>query len=200
MLKATREAKVNTSWISPNEPFESATRNFVAGILAESPRNLFLADFKTFTRQIADLGIWNSLAQTLLKLTSPGVPDIFQGTELFDFSLVFTTGEYIPLEASGSRRDHVCAFLRKRVDTATVTVVPRLVAGLAGMTGQPPLGHEIWKETRLALPNHFAGARFTNLLTGEMLEVTGDLRDTGLPLAEVFRTYPVALLEKCSPL
>src|SRR5262249_36074582 len=60
MLKAIREAKVNTSWISPNEPYEQAARDFVAGILADSPRQPFLADFEPFAHQIADLGIWNS--------------------------------------------------------------------------------------------------------------------------------------------
>src|SRR5260370_20172130 len=87
-LKAIREAKVNTSWISPNEPYEQATRDFVARILAESPRQPFLADFEPFAQRIADLGIWNSLSQVVLKLTSPGVPDFYQGTELYDFSLV----------------------------------------------------------------------------------------------------------------
>src|SRR5260370_21108783 len=88
MVNATHEATVNTSWISPNEPYERATRDFVAALLPESPRNLFLADFEPFARRIADLGIWNSLSQTVLKLTSPGVPDFYQGTELFDFILV----------------------------------------------------------------------------------------------------------------
>src|SRR5258708_5412612 len=87
-VKAAREAKVNTSWVSPNEPYEEALTNFVAAILSDSRRNPFLTDFEPFAGRIADLGIWNSLSQTLLKLTCPGVPDIYQGTELFDFSLV----------------------------------------------------------------------------------------------------------------
>ena len=88
-LKAAHEAK-GTHELDPrpNEPYEQATRDFIAAILAGSTRNLFLADFEPFARRIADLGIWNSLSQTLLKLTSPGVPDIYQGTELFDFRLV----------------------------------------------------------------------------------------------------------------
>jgi (1->4)-alpha-D-glucan 1-alpha-D-glucosylmutase len=87
-LKAAHEAKVHTSWISPHEPYERAISKFVAEILTPTARNLFLADFEPFARRIADLGIWNSLSQTLLKLTSPGVPDLYQGCELFDFRLV----------------------------------------------------------------------------------------------------------------
>ncbi len=88
MLKATHEAKAKTSWVSPNEAYERATRDFVAALLEPSRRNLFLADFEPFARRVADLGIWNSLSQTVLKLTCPGVPDLYQGTELWDFSLV----------------------------------------------------------------------------------------------------------------
>jgi (1->4)-alpha-D-glucan 1-alpha-D-glucosylmutase len=88
MLKATHEAKSNTSWVSPNEAYEKATRDFVAALLEPSSRNLFLADFEPFARRVSELGMWNSLSQTLLKLTCPGVPDIYQGTELWDLSLV----------------------------------------------------------------------------------------------------------------
>ena len=88
MLKATHEAKAKTSWVSPNEAYERATRDFVAALLEPSPPNLFLADFEPFARRVAELGIWNSLSQTVLKLTCPGVPDLYQGTELWDFSLV----------------------------------------------------------------------------------------------------------------
>ncbi|MGE5193234.1 MAG: malto-oligosyltrehalose synthase, partial [Deltaproteobacteria bacterium] len=115
MLKATREAKMNTSWISPNEAYETATRDFVAAILSESPRAHFLADFEPFARQIADLGIWNSLAQTVLKLTSPGVPDFYQGTELFDFSLVDPDNRR-PVDFA--RRREMLPALEQRIDAA----------------------------------------------------------------------------------
>lgn len=88
MTKATHEAKVHTSWISPHLPYESATRDFINALLDDSPRNAFLASFDPFAKRIAEFGLWNSLSQTLLKLTCPGVPDIYQGTELWDFSLV----------------------------------------------------------------------------------------------------------------
>ena len=88
MLKACREAKVHTSWISPHVDYEQAICDFVSGILSESPSRGFLSTFVPFARRIAEFGIWNSVALTLLKLTCPGVPDFYQGTELWDFSLV----------------------------------------------------------------------------------------------------------------
>jgi (1->4)-alpha-D-glucan 1-alpha-D-glucosylmutase len=88
MTKALNEAKLNTSWIQPNEEWLAATRDFVARILDPTPKNKFLPIFLPVAEMIARLGAINSLAQTLLKLTSPGVPDIYQGNEIWDFSLV----------------------------------------------------------------------------------------------------------------
>jgi (1->4)-alpha-D-glucan 1-alpha-D-glucosylmutase len=88
MAKALHEAKLNTSWIQPNEEWDAAMHDFVAKILDPSPRNKFLPLFVPVAKEIAQLGAVNSLAQTLLKLTSPGVPDIYQGNEIWDFSLV----------------------------------------------------------------------------------------------------------------
>jgi (1->4)-alpha-D-glucan 1-alpha-D-glucosylmutase len=88
MAKALHEAKINTSWIQPNEDWDAATRDFVAKILDGSPRNKFLPNFLPVAAEMARLGAINSLTQTLLKLTSPGVPDIYQGTEIWDYSLV----------------------------------------------------------------------------------------------------------------
>jgi (1->4)-alpha-D-glucan 1-alpha-D-glucosylmutase len=88
MLKAIREAKQNTSWINHNEAYENAVSSFVKALLRPGAGNRFLNDFVHFQRQVARIGLWNSLSETLLKLTSPGVPDIYQGNELWDFSLV----------------------------------------------------------------------------------------------------------------
>jgi (1->4)-alpha-D-glucan 1-alpha-D-glucosylmutase len=88
MLKSIREAKEYTSWINRNDEYEEAMSAFVKGLLTPSERTRFLNDFLPFQARIARLGMWNSLSQTLLKLTSPGVPDIYQGNELWDFSLV----------------------------------------------------------------------------------------------------------------
>jgi (1->4)-alpha-D-glucan 1-alpha-D-glucosylmutase len=88
MAKALKEAKVNTSWIRPNEQWDSAMSNFVSRILEKSPKNKFLPSFTPVAEEIARLGAINSLSQLLLKLTASGVPDIYQGNEIWDYSLV----------------------------------------------------------------------------------------------------------------
>jgi len=88
MAKALNEAKINTSWIQPNEEWLAAMRDFIAKILETSLKAKFFPSFLLVAKEIARLGAINSLAQTLLKLTSPGVPDIYQGNEIWDFSLV----------------------------------------------------------------------------------------------------------------
>ena len=88
MLKALHEAKVHTSWINPNAEYDDAIQEFVGRILDEGGNRQFLDDFRAFQRRISHYGLLNSLSQTLLKLASPGVPDTYQGTELWDFSLV----------------------------------------------------------------------------------------------------------------
>lgn len=260
MLKAAREAKVHTSWINPNENYERGLTAFIAAILTETPRNAFLADFQPFAGQIAGQGIWNSLAQVLLKLASPGVPDTYQGTELWDFSLVdpdnrrpvdfavrrqtftglrvriaaagdnrlelarelcerptdgeiklfvisqvlnlrrthpglFTTGAYIPLDASGDRQEHVCAFARRQAGQTILVVVPRLTARLTGATGQPPLGPQVWGDTWLLVPGASTETRFRNVFTREVLTTTDNPRGPGLLLAQLLQCFPVALLE-----
>jgi (1->4)-alpha-D-glucan 1-alpha-D-glucosylmutase len=88
MRKALNEAKINTSWIQPNEEWLAAMHDFVAKILDSSSKNKFLPSFLPVVEEIARLGAVNSLTQTLLKLASPGVPDIYQGNDIWDFSLV----------------------------------------------------------------------------------------------------------------
>jgi (1->4)-alpha-D-glucan 1-alpha-D-glucosylmutase len=88
MLKAIREAKVHTSWSDQHQEYEQAAVQFVRELLRDSASNPFLDDFLPFQRRVSFFGALNSLSQTLLKLTAPGVPDIYQGSELWDFSLV----------------------------------------------------------------------------------------------------------------
>lgn len=88
MEKALHEAKVHTSWISPNHEYNQAVRDFVLKVLEPSVENAFLADFRQFHPRIAKAGMWNSLSQVLLKIVSPGAPDFYQGTELWSFHLV----------------------------------------------------------------------------------------------------------------
>jgi len=88
MEKATREAKVHTSWINPNEAYDEGLKAFIAAILERGGENPFVADLAAFQRPVARTGMVNSLAQTLVRITSPGVPDVYQGQEIWDFSLV----------------------------------------------------------------------------------------------------------------
>ncbi len=83
-LKALREAKLRTSWFAPDEAYENACKD----IVAPQRREGFLRELSAFVARLGPLGAINSLQQTLLRLTSPGVPDLYQGTDLWDFSLV----------------------------------------------------------------------------------------------------------------
>jgi (1->4)-alpha-D-glucan 1-alpha-D-glucosylmutase len=85
LLKAGREAKLKTSWLAPNAEYEKATADFAAAALSNGA---FLERFLPFARRVAELGALSSLSRTVLKAASPGVADFFQGTELWDLSLV----------------------------------------------------------------------------------------------------------------
>jgi (1->4)-alpha-D-glucan 1-alpha-D-glucosylmutase len=85
MEKSSREAKVHTSWTNPDPAYDSALQAFIEGMLASTE---FIADLEAFVKPLLEPGRINSLAQTLLKLTAPGIPDLYQGTELWDLSLV----------------------------------------------------------------------------------------------------------------
>jgi (1->4)-alpha-D-glucan 1-alpha-D-glucosylmutase len=88
MIKAAREAKRRTSWINPDKGYEVALQRYVQKVLKPSARNAFLKDFVPFAEQIAWYGMLNSLGQILLKIASVGVPDIYQGNEVWRFCLV----------------------------------------------------------------------------------------------------------------
>src|SRR5262249_36594370 len=88
ILKALREAKVHSSWMNPDTVYEEAVARFISLILDPDTGSEFLEDFRPFQRRVSAVGLLNSLSQTLLRIASPGVPDTYQGTELFDFSLV----------------------------------------------------------------------------------------------------------------
>jgi len=87
LTKATREAMVHTRWTRPNEPHEEALQSFVAKLLGPDGTD-FMGDFREFQQKIAYFGMINGLSQTLLKITSPGVADFYQGSELWDLRLV----------------------------------------------------------------------------------------------------------------
>lgn len=254
VIKAAKEAKIHTSWIDPNPDYEHALGAFVDAIFKPSNQNKFLTDFLKFQRRIAFYGAFNALGQVLLKIGAPGVPDFYQGTELWDFSFVdpdnrrpvdfkkrvrlleditrretegllpfvsellgrwedgriklfitakalecrrkqstlFLEGDYVPLYASGRRKEHVCAFARRHERSWVVVVVPRLVTRLV-TPGKFPLGPNAWGTGRLILPREAPG-RWQNVLTGETVRVTSAFRRKFLPLKTVFQRAPVALL------
>jgi (1->4)-alpha-D-glucan 1-alpha-D-glucosylmutase len=262
--KATKEAKVHTSWINPNEEYDAAVRQFVLRLLSETADDGFLSDVLALQRRVAFFGYFNSLSQVLLKLTSPGVPDLYQATELWDFSLVdpdnrrpvdyalrqqmlaefrtrldqggqdltpltdellanladgriklyviyqtlnfrraheelFARGDYVPLEAIGSRRDHVCAFARVAGNQVILSIVPRLVVRLGDGAERPPLGGGVWANTRLLLPPPFVGRRFVNLFTGEEQSPDSHADASGPRLGAILGRFPVALLWSSEP-
>ncbi|MFP3983277.1 MAG: malto-oligosyltrehalose synthase [Desulfurivibrionaceae bacterium] len=88
MAKAVKEAKVRTSWLNPDPDYEAALADFIDKLFDFGHSAAFWEEFLPFQEKISRLSFFNSLGQTLLKLTSPGVPDIYQGSELWDYSLV----------------------------------------------------------------------------------------------------------------
>lgn len=254
MVKAVRESKERTSWINVNEAYESALTAFIDALLAPGDKNLFLTDFVQAARRLAPFGLVNALAQTLLRFTCPGVPDIYQGCELWQFHLVdpdnrrpvdyglrrrlltearalragppetwrdalkplvehmedgriklyltwcaldlrrrwpevFRDGEYLPLDAVGSKADHVCAFARRQGGRIAITVVPRLLVKLQGERAEPGEMGGGWEDTAVELPAEWVGLSWSNHLTGETLGPAARLAVAGL-LAH----FPVALL------
>ncbi|MEJ5375758.1 MAG: malto-oligosyltrehalose synthase [bacterium] len=87
-VKAVREAKVHTAWLKPDEQYEAAFLGFLDKIMEPRKQNPFLTSFLPFQKRIAHYGALNSLSQALLKMTAPGVPDFYQGSELWDLNLV----------------------------------------------------------------------------------------------------------------
>jgi (1->4)-alpha-D-glucan 1-alpha-D-glucosylmutase len=88
MLKAVREAKIHTSWLTPNQAYEEALARFVERVLTGNGGARFIPQMRPLQRWIAAAGMVNSLSQVTMKLGSPGVPDVYQGAELWDLSLV----------------------------------------------------------------------------------------------------------------
>jgi malto-oligosyltrehalose synthase len=106
MLKAVREAKLRTSWTEPNEAYEEALLAFVDAIIGGSPDEPFCADLARFVERITPMAEWNSRARVLLHLTMPGTPDLYQGDETWNFTLVDPDNrqpvKYPPAESSKS--------------------------------------------------------------------------------------------------
>jgi (1->4)-alpha-D-glucan 1-alpha-D-glucosylmutase len=157
MEKAMREAQVSTSWTDPNEGYEKAVADFVDGIL--SLNGPFLRAFLPFQRDVARTGAMNALSQLLLKMTSPGIPDVYQGNEIWDFSLV-----------DPDNRRPVDFEQRKKLLAALRTLDPSDVSTLledgVWQDGRPKL-YLTRKalETRRKSPELFAGGAYIALET-----------------------------------
>ena len=127
MIKAAREAKLRTSWDNVNTDYEEALTQFVRTTLEAREGNLFLGDLMSLQQRLARFGLLNSLSQTLCKLAAPGVPDIYQGNETWDFSLVDPDNRR-PVDYEKRRR--MLAELR-RAQAPQATTVRALVDHLA---------------------------------------------------------------------
>jgi (1->4)-alpha-D-glucan 1-alpha-D-glucosylmutase len=128
MLKAVREAKQQTSWVANNKEFEEALRLFIELTLNYAP---FLRELQQFVTRVQDAGRLNSLTQTLLKHTAPGVPDLYQGTELWDLSLVDPDNRR-PVDY-GLRKRLLCELKRMTGEDVAAQVMMRADEGLPKM-------------------------------------------------------------------
>ena len=254
MVKAAREAKLDTSWTAVNADYESALSDFVGGVLDDSSTNPFPGDLRASNAIFAWFGAFNSVARTLLHFTVPGVPDIYQGDEIMDLSLVdpdnrrpvdyelragllrslenaakavtesqadfvrslvatpqdgrlklwvtwhalelrrkhaelFARGEYIAINVDGERAAHVVAHARRLGDVAIVAIVGRLFAQLGIPVGEAPVGMRAWGDAALDVGFLQPAGRVTNVLTGEIHDVSNGRIDVAAALAQA----PVAL-------
>jgi (1->4)-alpha-D-glucan 1-alpha-D-glucosylmutase len=121
MFKAVREAKIHSSWINPAPDHERAVARFVSAVLDPTVSRAFLGDFGAFQAEVSRWGMYTSLALTLLKMTAPGVPDFYQGSELWDFSLVDPDNRR-PVDFARRRQclDHLLAEMREISDRAAL--------------------------------------------------------------------------------
>jgi (1->4)-alpha-D-glucan 1-alpha-D-glucosylmutase len=118
LTKSVKEAKVFSSWINPNEAYEGALTGFVDRVLTGPVSERFLASLQAFHQRVARVGAVNSLAQTVLKIGSPGVPDFYQGTELWDLTLVDPDNRRpVDFDARVRALDRVDAILAAPPDT-----------------------------------------------------------------------------------
>jgi (1->4)-alpha-D-glucan 1-alpha-D-glucosylmutase len=214
MQKALREAKVNTSWTSPNAEYESAVEQFVARTIANPA---FRDSFLPFQRRVAELAMTNTLAQTLLRLTVPGVPDTYQGTELLDLSLVDPDNRrpvdyqrrlrlldqpesdrkfIVTTRTLHARRDHLGLFSRGEYTpleasgskAAHVFAFERKLGVQHAVVIVPrlvtPIGN--WDDTTIRLPK----IRGRDVFTGKSVSFGGK----PVPVGVLLNDFPVALL------
>lgn len=255
MTKAVREAMVHTRWSRPNREHESALAGFIRRAIGAPKNGRFLKDFLEFENLISYYGALNSLAQLAIKITAPGIPDFYQGSEIWDLRLVdpdnrgpvcfeqrarlleaveressrdgpeliqnllanwkdgriklfvtarllnfrkrhlrlFQHGKYIPVRVLGSKSENVVAFFRYTGKDWALVVAPRFMAALTSGKGAP-VGKSVWGTTRLMLARE-APTIWKNVLTHETVSIARAKGRIELPLASIFRCFPVAVLE-----
>ena len=147
LVKALREGKYHSSWIAPHEAYERATCDFIAAILADNPATAFRIDFEPVAKEIAIHGVWNSLSQTVLKLTAPGVADVYQGAELWDFSLVDPDNRR-PVDYTVRRQLLAELTERAHSDNARAALLPELLSAPADGRIKLFLMHELLRKRR----------------------------------------------------
>jgi (1->4)-alpha-D-glucan 1-alpha-D-glucosylmutase len=238
-IKAVREGKEQSSWLAPNETYEQAISGFVRHLLDPEKSERFIASFQAFAARATLIGALKTLAQVTLKMTIPGVPDLYQGTELWDLSLVdpdnrrpvdfasrasrlqglgeepdwgalaqswqdarikfaltrrllrlrqkfpvvFTHGDYVPLEVTGPSRDEIIAFARVGLEQAIIVAVARTF-GRASERGRCwPVG-DAWDAS--------LSAKGLSQIENELVDrpVTDQ---ACIPIATVFRALPLAI-------
>jgi (1->4)-alpha-D-glucan 1-alpha-D-glucosylmutase len=167
MMKALREAKVHTSWLSPDVTYEKAVERFVEAILDRRRSSQFLQSFLAFQARVAELGMYNGLAQLLIKITAPGVPDFYQGTELWDLNLVDPDNRR-PVDY-GKRREVLAAVTRDGLKTVPyrMTGANRTVVGDSLQT-VPSIADELFE--------HRADGRVKLFVTTRSLEARAQWR------------------------
>ena len=214
MQKALREAKVNTSWTAPNADYESAVDNFIGRTIRNEN---FLASFVPFQRRIAGFALTSTLAQTLLRLTVPGVPDTYQGSEIVDLSLVDPDNRrpvdyaarqallkrleqdrkfFVTTKTLHVRRKHPGLFSTgeyQPIESAgplaeNVLAFARESDGIRAVVAVPRLVTRIGNWNNTTL--RLPAMRGRNVFTGK----THDLRVGDTPAGELFADFPVALL------
>jgi (1->4)-alpha-D-glucan 1-alpha-D-glucosylmutase len=178
MLKAVREGKRHSSWIAPDVAYEKALAGFIDGLLGRLHGNLFLDDLRQATATYAWYGALNSLSMTVLKLTSPGVPDIYQGQQMLDLSLVDPDNrrpvDYATQEAALNA-------------LAPLTDAAAPAAAVAALLADPGDGRaKLWATWRLlqlrsAQPDLFAAGDYTpiEVVGGESQHVVAFMRRHG---------------------
>ena len=186
MLKAIKEKKEHSSWMNPSENYDSATSEFVRRTLTGSRAKRFLRNFVPFAKRVAWLGMLNSLSQVVLKIVSPGVPDFYQGTELWDLVLVDPDNRS-PVDYARRRE------FREQLEP--------LLAGSGGSTEAGPAVTEMltnWHDGRIKLYVTAAGLCLRKQLSAVFLEgeyapltVEGDQKDHVVAFARILGNQSV---------